>query len=77
MAVYRSKSSQRSSPEADRLVADSISLAASGSRIEDEFWEVRLLERLARLLKSQNQHVIDAALDQTFKINTEINNNYK
>jgi len=70
MAVYRSKSSQRSSPEADRLVADAISLAASGSRIEDEFWEVRLLERLARLLKSQNQNVIDAALDQTFKINT-------
>jgi len=70
MAVHRTKSSQRSSPEAERLVADAISLAASGSQIEDRFWEERLNIRLMRLLKSQNQNVIDAALDQTFRINT-------
>ncbi len=70
MAVHRTKSSQRSSPDVERLVADAISLAASGSQIEDRFWEERLDARLLRLLKSQNQNVIDAALDQTFRINT-------
>ncbi len=71
MAVHRTKSSQRSSPDVERLVADAISLAASGSKIEDLFWEERLNVRLMRLLKSQNQNVIDAALDQTFRINTD------
>jgi hypothetical protein len=70
MAVHRTKSSQRASPDVERLVADAISLAASGSHIEDQFWEERLNVRLMRLLKSQNQNVIDAALDQTFRINT-------
>ena len=70
MTVHRSKSSQRASPEAERLVADAISLAASGSQIEDRFWEVRLSARLLKLMTSQNQNVIDAALDQTFRINT-------
>jgi hypothetical protein len=70
MAVHRTKSSQRASPDVERLVADAISLAASGSQIEDRFWEERLNARLMRLLKSQNQNVIDAALDQTFRINT-------
>ncbi len=70
MAVHRTKQSQRTSPEVDKLVADAISLAASGSLVEDRFWEERLNVRLMRLLKSQNQNVIDAALDQTFRINT-------
>jgi hypothetical protein len=70
MAVHRTKASQRNSPEVERLVADAISLAASGSQVEDRFWEGRLNVRLMRLLKSQNQNVIDAALDQTFRINT-------
>jgi len=70
MAVHRTKSSQRASPDVERLVADAISLAASGSQVEDRFWEERLNVRLMRLLKSQNQNVIDAALDQTFRINT-------
>jgi len=68
--VHRTKSSQRTSPEVEKLVADAISLAASGSQIEDRYWEERLNVRLMRLLKSQNQNVIDAALDQTFRINT-------
>ena len=70
MAVHRTKSSQRASPDVERLVADAISLAASGSHIEDQFWEERLNVRLMRLLKSQNQNVIDASLDQIFRINT-------
>lgn len=70
MAVHRSKSVQRISPESERLVADSISLAASGSQLEDRFWEERLHNRLLKLLKSHHQNVIDTALDQTFRINT-------
>ncbi|CAM3654562.1 DUF2863 family protein [Polynucleobacter antarcticus] len=70
MAVHRTKASQRTSPDLEKLVADAISLAASGSQIEDRFWEERLNTRLMRLLKSQNQNAIDAALDQTFRINT-------
>lgn len=70
MAVHRTKASQRNSPEVEKLVADAISLAASGSQVEDRFWEELLNVRLMRLLKSQNQNVIDAALDQTFRINT-------
>ena len=70
MAVHRTKPSKRTSPEVEKLVADAISLAASGSQIEDRYWEERLNVRLMRLLKSQNQNVIDAALDQTFRINT-------
>lgn len=70
MAVHRSKSTQRISPESERLVADSISLAASGSQLEDRFWEERLRGRLQKLLKSHHQTIIDTALDQTFRINT-------
>lgn len=70
MAIHRTKSPQRSSPDVERLVADAISLAASGSQVEDRFWEERLNLRLMRLLKNQNQNSIDAALDQTFRINT-------
>lgn len=70
MAVHRSKSAQRISPESERLVADSISLAASGSQLEDRFWEGRLRNRLLKLLKSHHQNVIDTALDQTFRINS-------
>jgi hypothetical protein len=66
MAVHRSKSVQRISPESERLVADSISLAASGSQLEDRFWEERLHNRLLKLLKSHHQNIIDTALDQTF-----------
>lgn len=70
MAVHRSKSAQRISPESERLVADSISLAASGSQLEDRFWEERLRNRLLKLLNNHHQNVIDTALDQTFRINT-------
>ncbi len=68
MAVHRSKTSQRSSPESERLVADAISLAASGSQLEDRFWEERLRSRLLRLLQGHHQAIIDSALDQTFRI---------
>ena len=69
MSSYRPKNSSRISPEAERLVADALSLAASGSRVEDIFWESKLHDRLLRLLNAQNQNAIENALDQTLKIN--------
>ena len=69
MSSYRPKNSSRISPESERLVSDALSLAASGSRVEDIFWETRLMERLLRLLHAQNQNAIESALDQTLKIN--------
>ncbi|WP_420705027.1 DUF2863 family protein, partial [Serratia liquefaciens] len=45
MAGFRSKAPQRLSPDAERLVADALALDASGSRIEDVYWEQRLSER--------------------------------
>ena len=69
MTNHRTKNISRISPETERLVSDALSLAASGSRVEDIFWENKLLERLMRLLHAQNQNAIDAALDQTIKIN--------
>jgi len=69
MSSYRPKNSSRMSPEAERLVSDALSLAASGSRVEDIFWETKLMDRLLRLLHAQNQNAIESALDQTLKIN--------
>lgn len=70
MTNLRVKPKARISPDLERLIADSIALAASGSRLEDAFWEERLFNRLTRLLKNQNQAVVEAALDQTFKLNS-------
>ena len=60
----------RNSPEVDKLVAEVLALAASGSKLEDNFWEKKLFERLNRLLVNQNQVVLDLAMDQTFKSQT-------
>ena len=60
----------RNSPEVEKLVSEALALAASGSKVEDNFWEKKLFERLNRLLSNQNQTVLEAALDQTFKSQT-------
>lgn len=70
MANFRNKSKLRTSPDVEKLVAEVMSLSASGSKLEDQFWENKVFNRLLRLLKNQNQSVIEAALDHTFKINT-------
>ena len=63
-------SKMRVSPEVEKLVTDVLSLASSGSKLEDSYWEKRIFERLNRLLLNQNQTVLEAALDQTFKSQT-------
>ena len=71
MSNPRTKSKlSRPSPDVEKLIAEAVALAASGSRLEDVFWENKLFTRLTRLLINQNQTVIDAALDHTFKVNS-------
>jgi len=60
----------RTSPEVEKLVAEVIALASSGSKLEDNYWEKKIFERLNRLLLNQNQTVLEAALDLTFKSQT-------
>ena len=59
----RSRTAKRLPADAEKLVGLSLALYASGSRIEDRFWENRLDVLLARLLRSGNQATLDAALD--------------
>ena len=71
MAKTRIHHHLRNSQEVEKLVADVLSLSASGSQLEDFFWEKKLTERLDRLLNSQHQAVLDLALDLTFKSQTD------
>lgn len=59
----RSRIAKRLPPDADKLVGLSLSLYASGSRIEDRFWEARLDTLLAKIVRNGNQTALDAALD--------------
>jgi hypothetical protein len=52
-------------------VADALALDASGSRMEDGYWERRLSQRLHRLLKNGSQTALDAALEHLFKHNAD------
>ena len=53
----------RLSRDAERLVAFAQSLSASGSRIEDDYWEKLLARDIDRLLEHGADVTIDAALD--------------
>jgi hypothetical protein len=70
MSTSRIRTKVRISPEVEKLVAEVLALASSGSKVEDIFWENKIFERLSRLLKGQYQNVIDSALDITFKSQT-------
>ena len=59
----RSRIAKRLPPDADKLVGLSLSLFASGSRIEDRFWEARLDTLLSKIVRNGNQTALDAALD--------------
>jgi hypothetical protein len=59
----RSRIAKRLPPGADKLVGLSLALFASGSRIEDRFWEARLDALLAKIVRNGNQTTLDAALD--------------
>lgn len=59
------------SGDAERLVAASLGLAHSGSRIEDAFWEAQLAARLERLLDGTHPQAIYDALDRLHQTDTE------
>ncbi|GLU35334.1 DUF2863 family protein [Trinickia caryophylli] len=59
----RSRIAKRLPPDADKLVGLSLALFASGSRIEDRFWEAKLDALLAKIIRNGNQTTLDAALD--------------
>jgi hypothetical protein len=59
----RPRTAKRIPADAEKLVGLSLALYASGSRVEDRFWENRIDALLARLLRGGNQSVLDAALD--------------
>jgi Protein of unknown function (DUF2863) len=59
----RQRIAKRLPPDADKLVGLSLALFASGSRIEDRFWETKLDALLAKIVRNGNQTTLDAALD--------------
>lgn len=71
MRRLRKTPSSRLLAESQRLVLLSQALMQAGSRIEERSWE-RLLDALVlRLLKSNHQDVIEAALDQLFEARSD------
>lgn len=67
----RSRTSKRLTPDAEKLVGCALALAASGSRMEDLFWENQLDQLLGRLLRTGNQNTLDAALDHLQQNNSD------
>ncbi|WP_338911487.1 DUF2863 family protein [Mycetohabitans rhizoxinica] len=59
----RSRIAKRLPPDADKLVGLSLALFASGSRIEDHFWEAKLDALIEKIIRNGNQTTLDAALD--------------
>jgi hypothetical protein len=69
MKRQRSKSPLRLTRDAERLIALSTGLTASGSRAEDRFWEKSISTLARKLLTTGNDAAIESALDHTFKSN--------
>jgi hypothetical protein len=63
LTPMRSRIAKRLPPDADKLVGLSLALFASGSRVEDRFWEAKLDALLAKIVRNGNQTTLDAALD--------------
>jgi hypothetical protein len=62
-----SKESPKLSAESQRLVSISQAITQAGSRIEERTWERNLDTQLQKLLKTNHQESIDAALNVLFK----------
>lgn len=69
MKRQRSKSPIRLTRDAEKLIALSTGLAASGSRAEDMHWESQILAVVGKLQHAANDAPLDAALDHTFQSN--------
>jgi uncharacterized protein DUF2863 len=69
MARSRAKSPPRLTRDAERLIALSLGLNASGSLTEDRFWESEMSALVAKLLENGNDAPIDGALDHLYQTN--------
>ena len=69
MPRTRAKSPPRLTRDAERLIALSNGLNASGSVTEDRFWEGEMSALAARLLENGNDAPIDGALDHLYQTN--------
>ncbi|CAG7601233.1 DUF2863 family protein [Candidatus Vallotia tarda] len=68
----RSRIDKHLSPDADKLIDLSLALFASGSRIEDRFWEVKLDELIKKVIRNRNQTTLDVALDYLRKKHSDV-----
>jgi hypothetical protein len=69
MPRTRAKSHQRLTRDAERLIALSNGLNASGSLTEDRFWEAEMSTLASKLLENGNDAPIDGALDHLYTTN--------
>jgi hypothetical protein len=69
MARPRNKHSSRLTRDAERLVALSLALNGSGSRVEDRFWERELEGVLGKQLRTAQDATIESALEVLFQSN--------
>ena len=69
MPRTRAKSPPRLTRDAERLIALSLGLNASGSLTEDRYWEAEMSTLVARLLENGNDAPIDGALDHLYQTN--------
>ncbi|SDV47692.1 DUF2863 family protein [Chitinasiproducens palmae] len=60
----RPRNAKRNTPEVDRLIGLCLALYASGSRVEDRFWEERIDAMIDAALNGGRQTMLDAALDE-------------
>ena len=70
MKRIRSKSPLRLSKDAERLITMSTAATTSGSRNEDQYWQLHLETLAASLLDRGNETAIEAALDQSRQMNS-------
>jgi uncharacterized protein YuzB (UPF0349 family) len=69
MPRSRSKSPPRFTRDAERLIALSLGLNASGSLTEDRYWETEMSALMAKLLANGNDATLDGALDHLYQAN--------
>ena len=69
MPRSRSKTPQRLTRDAERLIALALGLNASGSLTEDRYWEGEMSQLVSRLLENGNDAPIDGALDHLYQTN--------
>ena len=63
--------SQKLAPDSKRIADLTQALTLASSRLEERFWEQQLDAQLARLLKSGNQHTLDATMNHLFKVDLD------